>query len=172
MDKPLILTLQLEEKASQFFNDQRKKYFPAHINYLEAHLTLFHALPPEEKIIVDIIQALSKRKIMDMEVTGLHNIGNGVVYTVASAALQSIHASMQQSFQPFLNGKDKQKLWPHITVQNKVTAFKSAELFKKLSQDFIPFSIRATGFSIFVYEGGPWQHLKDFPFEDDSYLGL
>ena len=48
---PVIITLQLEADAAAFFTTQRKAYFPAHINYLDAHLTLFHALPPEEPLI-------------------------------------------------------------------------------------------------------------------------
>lgn len=166
MEKPLIITLQLEEKAKLYFNEQRTKYFPAHINYLEAHLTLFHALPYGEKMIPDKLEILSKRGLMDLEVTGLVNIGNGVVYTIASGELQSMHTYMQKSFDPFLVGKDKQKLWPHVTVQNKVTAFKAKELFEKLTADFSPFNVKGIGISTFIYEGGPWTHLQDFQFKE------
>ncbi|CAN5721087.1 2'-5' RNA ligase family protein [soil metagenome] len=165
MNKPMVVTLQLEEKARQYFNEQRKAYFPAHLNYLEAHLTLFHALPPDEKIITQTLQALSSRGTIRLNITGLRNIGNGVAYTVASDELQIMHASMQRDFESFLIGKDRQKLWPHITVQNKVTAFKASKLLEQLIVKFVPFSIMAIGISTFFYDGGPWIPVDDYKFK-------
>ena len=161
----MIITLQLEESARHYFNERRKAYFPAHINYLEAHLTLFHALPSGEQLIQSTLEQLSKRAHISLHIEYLKNIGNGVAYKVTSPELQTLHASMQKAFEPFLVGKDKQTLWPHITVQNKVTAFKAQLLFEVLSKDFKPFTIIGTGISTYLYEGGPWQHMKDFAFE-------
>jgi len=45
---PLILTLNFNNEVQQFFNALRKQHFPPVINYLDAHLTLFHHLPPPE----------------------------------------------------------------------------------------------------------------------------
>ena len=42
---PLILTLTLDEATQAYFNDLRRQHFPPNINYLAAHLTLFHHLP-------------------------------------------------------------------------------------------------------------------------------
>ena len=166
MQKPLIITLMLEEEVKLYFNEQRKKYFPAHFNYLEAHLTLFYALPPGEISIQNTLERLSKRSFIELTIPRLANIGNAVVYTIDSPELQDIHAMMQESFKSFLVEKDKQKLWPHITIQNKVTAFKAKTLFEKLSVGFTPFNINAIGFSTFLYDGGPWQHLEDYGFKN------
>jgi len=58
---PLILTLTLDEASQAFFDEQRRQYFPPKINYLSAHLTLFHALPGAE---YDAIAAyLARREI-------------------------------------------------------------------------------------------------------------
>ena len=165
MQKPLIITLKLDDKAKLYFNELREEHFPAHINFLEAHLTLFHALPPGEAIVQNTLEQFSKRGFIELSVTGLEKIGNGVVYTVASDELQALHAGMQDAFRSFLVGKDKQKLWPHITIQNKVTAFKAQSLFEKLSIGFTPYNIKAIGFSTFLYNDGPWQHLQDYLFE-------
>lgn len=43
--QPLILTLWLDDDAARHFNELRQRYFPRERNYLDAHLTLFHALP-------------------------------------------------------------------------------------------------------------------------------
>ena len=162
---PVIITLQLESDAAAFFTTQRTTYFPKHINYLDAHLTLFHALPPGEPLIDEILKTICQRNPFQLEVTGLKNIGNGVAYSAVSAELQIMHLALQKKFDAFLIGKDRQKLWPHITVQNKVTAFKAQQLFEKLSSDFIPFSIEAIGISSWYYMGGPWEFIEYFPFK-------
>jgi hypothetical protein len=59
MNRPLIMTLALEKTAAEFFTAQRTRYFPKHINFLKAHLTLFHALPFNEPRINETITTLS-----------------------------------------------------------------------------------------------------------------
>jgi 2'-5' RNA ligase len=167
MSSPIIICLQLEEKAQHYFTSQRTAYFPKHINYLEAHLTLFHALPATTPIINKTIEAVCKRKEMELQVIGLTNTGNGVAYSVESAALQAMHQYMQQQFDELLVGKDRREIWPHITIQNKVTAFKALQLYEYLSIDFKPFPIRATGISTWLYRNGPWEKLKDFLFRGE-----
>ena len=161
---PVVITLQLEEAAAAFFTEQRKAYFPAHINYLEAHLTLFHALPAEV-IIKTTLQNVCTRKAFDVQVNGIKNIGRGVAYSVSSAELISLHRSLQKEWEAFLTGKDKQPLWPHITVQNKVTAFKALKLYQQLSAGFKTFSVKATGINTWYYLGGPWKQIEFFPFQ-------
>lgn len=157
MKEPLIITLELEEEAKQFFTEQRTAYFPKHINYLDAHLTLFHAVPPGEMIIYSTIESVCKRVSFDIVVSDLRNIGNGVAYSIESKELQEMHVVMQKAFDPFLVSKDRQILWPHITIQNKATAFKAQMLHEKLQKEFKPFSCKATGIGIYKYLGGPWE---------------
>ncbi|MEP6673555.1 MAG: 2'-5' RNA ligase family protein [Ferruginibacter sp.] len=164
MKLPLIVTLQLEKPAADFFSLQRKTYFPAHINYLDAHLTLFHVLPSGETIIKKTIESICQRNEFNLEVTGIKNIGNGVAYNIESQELSAMHLNMQKEFDSFLTGKDRGKLWPHITIQNKVTAFKALTLYQKLSSEFKPFSVKATGISTWKYLDGPWEHVEDFSF--------
>ena len=45
---PLIVTLKLDDAAQTYFNALRRQHFPPAINYLGAHLTLFHHLPGAE----------------------------------------------------------------------------------------------------------------------------
>ena len=46
-DAPLILTAELPEDLHARFTDLRTEHFPPERNYLEAHVTLFHALPAQ-----------------------------------------------------------------------------------------------------------------------------
>src|SRR5579875_2749320 len=93
---PLILTLALDKQSQSFFTEQRRLYFPAARNYLDAHLTLFHHLPAsEEKIYSDISAMGSKQKEFELQVVDVRCIGNGVAYKIESAALMQIHKQLQ-----------------------------------------------------------------------------
>lgn len=161
---PLIITLELEETHKSFFNHLRKTHFPAHANYLDAHVTLFHHLPSDQALIPEQLAFFAKREPMVLEVAGLTGIGNGVIYRIASEALQQLHAGMQEVWSPYLKRQDRQTLRPHITIQNKVTAFKASRLLEELQVGFNPFTITATGFSTWYYLGGPWRPVGFFPF--------
>lgn len=162
----MIVTLQLGEKAKSFFNPLRKQFFPGHINYLDAHLTLFYSLPSNEPQISMLLESFSNRKEMELYVSGIENFGKGVAYTINSTALQTLHLTLQEKISHFLKGKDLDPLKPHITVQNNVTAYKAKLLYEKLFSGFSPFMITATGFSTFQYENGPWIPLQDYPFKE------
>lgn len=161
---PLIVTLELDAAHKAMFNALRRTHFPGHANYLEAHLTLFHHLPSREPLVDAALRQLSVRPAMTLAVTGVRSIGNGVIYTIASVELQHLHEQLQQRFMPWLKRQDQQVLRPHITIQNKVTAFKASRLTEELSSTFEPFSITATGFSTWYYLGGPWRAANSFPF--------
>lgn len=92
-------------------------------------------------------------------------MGHGAAFTIQSDEIMELHVSMKRAFTTYLTGKDKKKLWPHITIQNKVTAWKAQQLVEKLAAEFKPFSITATGFSLWKYDKGPWLHVNDFLFE-------
>jgi hypothetical protein len=53
-----------------------------------------------------------------------------------------------------------------VTIQNKVAPDEARRLLDDLSHPFQHFVIRATGLKLWSYEGGPWQFLAVFPFEE------
>ena len=91
-------------------------------------------------------------------------MGKGVAFTLQSRKLLNLHKGLQQQFTKFLIRKDRQVLWPHITVQNQVTANKAQKLFEELNANFKPFTISAIGLSTWLYQKGPWEHLGDYDF--------
>jgi 2'-5' RNA ligase len=166
-DAPLILTLTLDEASQAFFDAQRKKYFPPKINYLGAHLTLFHALPGhEEAAIGDYLAevAASQPAALPLQVTGLKFMGRGVMYTLANPDLPALHRRLQQQWQPWLTAQDQQGLRPHITVQNKVDPAVARALLAELEASFQPFAAHGTGLALWAYRGGPWEQRRVFPF--------
>ena len=161
---PVILTLQLDKESHDYFTQLRNTHFPAYCNFLEAHLTLFHKLPPFNPVLETAIWSFTNKTPFDLSISSLKNIGNGVAFVVHSNELLSLHRAMQKAFEPDLINQDKQKLWPHITIQNKVTAFKAMQCYDSLVRTFTPFQITATGISVWDYMGGPWVLRGHFPF--------
>jgi hypothetical protein len=166
---PLILTLSLDEHAFTFFNELRKAHFPPQLNFLQAHLTLFHHLPAEERSITDTIKhGAGQYTTLPLAVTGTAFIGNGVAYKIESPALLQLHAALQGAWKEWLTPQDRQRLWPHVTVQNKVPPDKARALFEERTKTFIPFTAYGTGLSVWAYRGGPWEPLANYPFRQEE----
>ena len=167
--KPLILTLKFDNAAQLLFNDLRKLYFPAERNFLDAHLTLFHQLPANEQSILSDIENIARNTSrLVLQIESIVSIGNGTAYKIASGVLVALHQSLQQKWMQWIIPQDKQKLWPHITVQNKVSTEKAKELQAILKSDFKPFEIYGIGFSLWEYRGGPWEFVKSYEFTGNS----
>lgn len=161
---PLILTAMLDESSSLFFNQKRKEYFSAERNFINAHLTLFHHLPHEASII-NIVQAVChQQKPMELHVTQPVSIGKGVAYKIESKALQALHKMLQREWKDMLTMQDRQGLWPHITVQNKVLAEQAKQTLEELNKNFVPFTAYAVGLQLWKYLNGPWEELQRFVF--------
>lgn len=164
---PLIVTLTLDEASQAFFDTQRTKYFPPKINYLGAHLTLFHALPGgEEAAISEHLAAVAAGQPgpLPLAVTGLKFMGRGVMYTLANPDLPTLHRRLQQQWQPWLTAQDQQGLRPHITVQNKVEPAVARALLAELEATFQPFDVQGTGLALWAYRGGPWELRRQVAF--------
>ena len=162
---PIIISLTLDEVSAEFFNELRKQHFPSAINYIDAHLTLFHKLPAEREDLKEETRALvSGFKAFTIEVTALQNLGRGVAYKLASEELQQLHAALKRIWLPHLTPQDLQPFRPHITVQNKVTPDEAGELLKQLGNDFIPITAAATGIEMHSYLNGPWRLEEAIPF--------
>lgn len=166
MNEPLILTLALNNEAELFFDALRQRHFPPERNFLKAHLTLFHHLPPDKPGILEAIKTVyMQQELFILRVVDVVGIGRGVAYKLESDTLQQMHKQWQQQWQPWLIPQDKQKLWPHVTVQNKVAPQTARELLQQLQNSFTPFKIQGTGLRLWKYLGGPWELLETFLFE-------
>src|ERR1700761_9043843 len=109
----------MDEESQAFFNAQRKRYFPPERNFLEAHLILFHQLPPEPA--TSKFLSRFKRQPFTLEVTGLMNLGAGVAYRTESRQLNLIFKELSRYFQEHLIPQDRQGFLPHNTMMNKTT---------------------------------------------------
>ena len=165
---PLIVTLSLDPPAFSFFNALRTKHFPPERNYLQAHLTLFHHLPPDEpSIITTLEQTAAQHAIIPLAVTGTAFIGKGVAYKIESKELMNLHATLQTTWKEWLTPQDQQRLWPHVTVQNKVNPTQARALYEQLTREFTPFTANGMGLSVWMYRDGPWEWLATYPFSKE-----
>ena len=163
---PLILTLELDEQSFEFFNELRQAHFPKERNFLAAHLTLFHNLPPgEPQIKTDLALLVKEQSELLLPVTSVASIGGGVAYKIESTELKQLHKNLQNAWAAWLIPQDKQMLWPHVTVQNKVTGQQAKELHSGLAESFVPFEARGKGLCLWEYLGGPWKRVETFLFE-------
>ncbi|TDH29365.1 2'-5' RNA ligase family protein [Segetibacter sp. 3557_3] len=161
---PLIVTLAMGKEATALFNQLRIAHFPPERNFIDAHLTLFHALPNEPAITNTIKEAATTQKPFELRITAPVSIGKGVAFKVESSELQSLHSRLQKHWKDVLTAQDKQKLWPHITIQNKVPPAEAKALLEQLLADFSPMQTIAAGLQLWEYLGGPWGFVGEYEF--------
>jgi 2'-5' RNA ligase len=158
--QPLILTLALDEASQARFDALRQAHFPRERNHLQAHVTLFHALPGEQEQAVrrDLAQA-ARRAPFAVRVTGLRSLGRGVAYVLQAPELDRVRGALRASWEPWLTPQDRARHSPHVTVQNKVDPATARALLAELESGFAPYDVTATGLSLWRYLGGPWEPL-------------
>ena len=168
MNPPLILTLKLDKYDLDYFTALRQKHFPPEQNFIDAHLTLFHALPNQPIIIETGKEVAGNNFPFTLAVNSLVSIGNGVAFKIESRELLQLHKGLQSAWLEFLSPQDRQKLWPHITVQNKVPAAQASTVLAELSTNFQPFMIEAKGLELWEYLNGPWRMVDHVDFRRGS----
>ncbi|HYO39333.1 MAG TPA: 2'-5' RNA ligase family protein [Nocardioidaceae bacterium] len=169
-ERPLILTLQLEDKAQQRFEAERAALFPPGRTAVGAHVTMFHALParlrPDVEAELDRVAATAA---FPVAVTGIVSLGRGVAYRLEAEPAQLLHRRLQDRWRPHLTRQDSQPFRPHVTVQNKVEPEVARATLDRLRRTFHPEVTRAVGLELWRYDGGPWTQLRRWGF--DTALG-
>ncbi len=161
---PLILTLRLDGKSFAYFNGLRQAHFPPAINYLDAHLTLFHHLPAVPEVTALLGEMAARQPVIPLEVPGLMKLGRGVAFRINSPELMQLRAYLKGQWAAWLTPQDAQGFRPHVTVQNKVDPAAANALYDSLSAGFQPFTAQGTGLSLWAYRGGPWEKGEEFGF--------
>ncbi len=164
MTPPLILALKLDDASFAYLDGLRKAHFPPALNYLDAHLTLFHHLP-DLPAVTDLLRTVAGAQLpISLEVTGLMKLGRGVAFRMKSEPLTQLQAYLKWQWREWLTPQDQQGFRPHVTVQNKVDPATANALYDALAAAFKPFTATGTGLSLWEYHNGPWQKREDFAF--------
>ncbi len=163
---PLIVTLLLDPESQARFDRLRSLHFPPERNFLAAHVTLFHHLPPEraDVIAADLAAVSSPTERFTVSATGLHSLGRGTAFRLDSEHLIRLRGTLARRWEDQLTAQDRQGFRPHVTIQNKVTAEAAKRLLGLLSAEFSPFQVTAVGLGLWRYRGGPWDAAGSFAF--------
>lgn len=161
---PLLLTLSLAEPAQGLFQELRDRHFPPDRNVVPAHVSLFHALPGEERGEIETRLARLEQEGLAVQplvrVTAPYPLGRGVGFRLDSPDLGRIRAALAHDWAPWLTPQDRQGYRPHVTVQNKVEPVLAKALLARLSAGFVPFETRGVALRLWRYLGGPWEALR------------
>lgn len=144
----------------------RRQHFPPERNQIPAHLTLFHALPGEERprIVADLAAACAGQKPFGIEATGLRSLGRGVAIAFAASELVTLRQALAREWRDWLTPQDSARIAPHVTIQNKTTPADARATLARLEAEWQPFSARAEGLFLWRYLGGPWELDRRFGF--------
>jgi hypothetical protein len=164
--RPLILTALLEPQAQARFEALRRAHYPAALNQVPAHVSLFHHLPGSELAgIKRRLQAIcGPLPSPVVDVVGLKSLGRGVAFRLRSDQLDDVRAELAAGWSTLLIPQDRAGFQAHVTVQNKVTSAEARATLQALAAGFVSFQTRAIAVAIWRYCDGPWQALGQVAF--------
>lgn len=166
MTAPIIITADMGKADQAWANGLRRAHFPAERNFVDAHITLFHHLPPSH---LPEIKSRLAALVQDYPAPVAHIrdvmlLGKGVAFRVDSPELLSLRAALADSFRGLLIPQDQAQPRLHITVQNKVEPPVAKALHAHLLDSFRPGPLAISGLSAHYYRGGPWEHIGRWSF--------
>lgn len=159
-----VLTLALDDEAQSRFEHERQQYFPAALNRIPAHLSLFHSLREEDETTAALDAVAAAQQPFALQMNEVRSLGKGVAYFSHSSEAKALHRRLSQAFEDQLSAQDRQGFRPHVVVQNKVTPDEARATLAVLQARFRPWSVTAVGLDLWRYLGGPWLHLQRFHF--------
>ena len=156
---PLIVTALFGKADQAWFDSLRRAHFPPERNQLDAHLTLFHHLPPSvaEELKHRLNQETRGVRAPRARVSGLMSLGQGVAYRIEAPELEAIRSGLLHAFAGLLTPQDAGRWRPHVTVQNKVRPILAKALLRALEADFAQRTVEVSGLASWWYRGGPWE---------------
>ena len=159
-----VLTLALDDDAQERFEQLRQRWFPPELNRIPAHLSLFHTLPESAETDAALAEAAGQTCRFPLAVDQVRSIGKGVAFFLTSPGAQRVHRVLSGMFADVLTAQDRQGFRPHVVAQNKVTPAAAKQTLALLQAGFTPWTCEAVGLDLWRYLGGPWKHLRRFPF--------
>ena len=163
---PIIVTAQMGNEDQAWADGLRRAHFPPERNFLDAHITLFHHLPPGHLAEIKArLSALAKDSPPPRaRVSEVMMLGRGVAYRVESAELLAMRDELADAFTGLLIPQDQATPRLHITIQNKVEPKVAKVLHAALSGIFRPHPLTISGLSAHYYRGGPWELIGSWSF--------
>lgn len=167
-----VLTLLTDQKHHQTLTKMRKQYFPPRLNRLDAHLTLFHALPGSEletairPKLSEIAQSTSPFSILAATPFRLNKgIAIGLPKAKGGDDARNVHTQLKGAWKDFLSRQDSGGFAAHYTIMNKMDDESAVQnAFDEVEANWKGCHGTAEGLSLFLYDRGNWVHMEDFRF--------
>ena len=166
MTAPIIITAEMGKADQAWATGLRRAHYPPERNYLDAHITLFHHLPPGHlPEIKSRLAALASECPPPVAwLSDVLMLGKGVAYRIESPELLAIREELAHDFRGLLIAQDQARPRLHITVQNKVEAPFAKALHAQLAAQFTPRPLAISGLAAHYYRGGPWENIARWSF--------
>ena len=161
----LIVTAEIAPCDLHWLDQLRQRHYPAHRNRLQAHLTIFHALPPSSEATArSVLPRFSSERAPRASIEGLLDLGGGVAFRVVSSDLDRIRGELAEYLHGLLGLQESMGWRPHVTIQNKVSPKEARKLRKDLERGFQPRALAISGLGLHRYVDGPWETLGTYAF--------
>ena len=163
---PLILTAELPGDLHRWATELRRTHYPPERNFLEAHVTLFHALPPriEDELRSFLARLAGETTPLPGRLEGMMNLGRGTALRLVSPALLDLRAAIAEHFRGMLTAQDQHPPRLHVTIQNKVSPKEARALQAEMSHVITARDFAVPGLALHRYRGGPWEPVRRFAF--------
>lgn len=163
---PLIVTALLPRDLHRWATALRTRHFPPERNYLEAHVTLFHALPRayEREIRQVLANEAAALAPVEARLAGVMSLGRGTALRIESMPLLALRDRIAGRFHGLLTAQDSHRPRLHVTVQNKVEPAAAQAVQDELAREVSPRPFAFRGLGLYVYRGGPWELAGEYPF--------
>jgi 2'-5' RNA ligase len=168
-DNTFVLTLRMDEVSFARLDVLRRRHFPPHIDFLPAHLTLFHALSEDQVWRLQTAHPSLTGQAIPLQFVRPTLIGRGVAIQVARGALTDLHGRIVAALGHGSTRQDRRPFQPHVTIQNKVTREDAKTTFTEVAKEFSPWSGHGIGLDVWRYGEGPWALHSCLAFESKQY---
>jgi hypothetical protein len=170
-----ILTFLTDVPTNKTMTALRTQYFPPHHNRLDAHLTLFHAIPGShlQSSIIPTLKTLSY-STSPFSISAstpfrlTHGIAIGVPKWKGGDEARAVHRRLKVEWmrEGFLSEQDRGGFAAHWTVMNKEDdEEKVARAMEEVEGSWREANGVVEGLSLWEYVKGRWRHEVDFLFE-------
>jgi hypothetical protein len=165
-DAPLILTAELPPDLHRGATELRRAHYPPERNVLDAHVTLFHAFPPQflDELRVLLARFAGEFAPVPARLEGVMSLDRGTALRLVSPAMLELRALVAEHFRGLLTAQDTYPPRLHVTVQNKVSPAQAKALQAELAGMVPPRDFAFPALGLFRYRGGPWEAVRRFAF--------